>query len=64
MTAGLTWIMTTKADYLPSLYRHVTVVVCQADLGVGAVCATSFSQRHLPIGTMALRAIVREQHLS
>jgi hypothetical protein len=64
MTAGLTWIMTTKADYLPSLYRHVTEVVCQTDLGMGAVCATSFSQRHLSIGTMALRAIVREQHLS
>jgi hypothetical protein len=27
MTAGLTWIMTTKADYLPSLYRHVTDLV-------------------------------------
>jgi hypothetical protein len=64
MTAGLTWIMTTKADYLPSLYRHAADAVCQTDLGVGALCATSFSQRHLPIGTMALRAIVRERHLS
>ena len=44
--------------------RHVTNAVCQSDQGVGVVCATSFSQRHLPIGTMALRAIVREPHLS
>jgi hypothetical protein len=64
MTAGLTWIMITKADYLPSLYRHVTDAVCQTDLGVGAACATSSSQRHLPIRTLALRAIVRERHLS
>src|ERR1700722_8400180 len=35
--------------------------VCQLDFGVGAICATSFSQRHLSIGTMALRAIVRER---
>jgi hypothetical protein len=64
MTAGLTCIVTTKADYLPSLYRHATDAVCQTDLGEGAVCATSFSQRHLPIGTMTLRAIVRERDLS
>jgi hypothetical protein len=64
MAAGLTWIMTAKADYLPSLYRHVTDAVCQTDPGVGVVCATLFSQRHLSIGTMALRAIVRKRYLS
>ena len=37
-------------DYLPT----AGIIV----LGVGVGCATSFGQRHMPIGTMTMRAIV------
>ena len=59
MTSGLTWFMTTTMDY-PRSSVITSDTVCQPDLADGAICVTSFSQGHPPIGTMALRAIVRD----